>query len=458
MIIYIFTGPTLAAAEAGRVLDAVYLPPAAQGDVYRAARRRPWAIGIIDGYFDTVPSVWHKEILWAMREGIHVFGSASMGALRAAELAAFGMEGVGAVFDAYRRGELEDDDEVTVVHAPAEKGYRALSAAMVNIRATLAAAEAQQIIRPPMRAALIQIAKDMFYPDRTYPRLLEAAAAAGLAGAELEALQAWLPGGQVDQKREDALAMLRTIGQRLAAGLEPKRVRYHFEHTIYWEHVCQTAGEADPGANLSDDHSPVRMLLDEARLDSTTYQLARQGTIARVLAQALTEQQGQRATPERVEEAIRSFRRARGLLQAETMAEWLKANDLDADRFADLMEETALVTSTTRWAALSTTSRIVDQLRLDGVYPRLHERAGHKQRILEEAGLANPDLDGAGLTREELLQWYFAERGDGSIPLDLQQYALDAGFRDEHFFVRAVLREFCYVKLASPIKQGGHAP
>src|SRR5512132_542369 len=111
---YIFTGPTLAPAEARAVLGATYLPPAAQGDVLRAALRRPHAIGIIDGYFERVPAVWHKEILWAMAQGIHVFGSSSMGALRAAELHAFGMIGIGAIFEAYRDGELEDDDEVAV--------------------------------------------------------------------------------------------------------------------------------------------------------------------------------------------------------------------------------------------------------------------------------------------------------------------------------------------------------
>ena len=142
MTVYIFTGPTLAPAAARRELDAVYLPPAAQGDLYQAARRRPQAIGLIDGLFDSVPAVWHKEILWAMREGIHVFGSASMGALRAAELAAFGMEGVGAIFAAYQSGALEDDDEVAVIHGPAESGFRPLSVALVNIRATLSAAAA----------------------------------------------------------------------------------------------------------------------------------------------------------------------------------------------------------------------------------------------------------------------------------------------------------------------------
>src|SRR5947209_16461006 len=124
MSVYVFTGPTLSAEEARTVLDAVYLPPVSQGDVYRVSFRRPTAIGIIDGYFERIPAVWHKEILWAMSHGIHVFGSASMGALRAAELEAFGMEGVGAIFEAYRDGRLEDDDEVAVVHGPADVGYR----------------------------------------------------------------------------------------------------------------------------------------------------------------------------------------------------------------------------------------------------------------------------------------------------------------------------------------------
>jgi len=104
--VYVFTGPTISAAEAGSELQAVYLPPAAEGDVYRATLKRPQAIGIIDGYFQSIPTVRHKEILWAMSRGIHVFGSASIGALRAAELAAFGMEGVGTIFEFYRDGML----------------------------------------------------------------------------------------------------------------------------------------------------------------------------------------------------------------------------------------------------------------------------------------------------------------------------------------------------------------
>ena len=136
----VFVGPTLAPEEVAAAGDFICLPPVSQGDVYRAARSRPRAIGIIDGYFSGAPSVWHKEILWAISEGVPVFGSASMGALRAAELHSFGMRGVGRIFEAFRDGVLEDDDEVAVLHGPAEIGYLAASEPMVNIRETLALA------------------------------------------------------------------------------------------------------------------------------------------------------------------------------------------------------------------------------------------------------------------------------------------------------------------------------
>jgi hypothetical protein len=163
----VFVGPTLRAEDLPPESEIVVLPPVAQGDVYRVAQARPRAIGIVDGYFEGVLSVWHKEILWAMAEGIHVFGSASMGALRAAELHPFGMRGTGRIFEAYRDGELEDDDEVAVIHGPPETCYLALSEAMVNIRATRAAAKRNGIIAAATRDALVRSAKELFYHDRT---------------------------------------------------------------------------------------------------------------------------------------------------------------------------------------------------------------------------------------------------------------------------------------------------
>ncbi len=250
--VYVFLGPTLPHEDAASLLDATYLPPVAQGDVLRLCAEKPAAIGIVDGFFESVPSVWHKEILYAIHAGIPVFGASSMGALRAAELYPFGMIGVGAVFEAYRDGRLEDDDEVAVIHGPAELGYTALSEAMVNIRRTLSDAVSERMVTAETALRLESIAKELPYRERGYGRMLRLGSDIGLPAAELTAFRAWLPQGRFDQKRDDAKAMLRQIARRLgrapADDAMPK-ARFHFEHTVLWDRALRDT--AIPAASLA---------------------------------------------------------------------------------------------------------------------------------------------------------------------------------------------------------------
>ncbi|MFE0145519.1 TfuA-like protein [Nonomuraea sp. NPDC059007] len=251
----VFLGPTLPVEEAARILPADYRPPAELGSVYRAARERPSAIGIVDGYFERVPAVWHKEILYALSLGIRVYGAASMGALRAAELAAFGMIPVGEVAEQYRLGLLTDDDEVAVLHAPAQGGYRPMSEPMVNIRATLAAAVREEIIDADAAAALTARAKDMYYPDRDWLALLaaEAEAAGSEAAARLDRLRAWLPGGALDQKRLDAERLLAEMGRWLETGAGPPPTpAWPFEQTENWGELVVGDGHPPSGAAHGD--------------------------------------------------------------------------------------------------------------------------------------------------------------------------------------------------------------
>ncbi|MBV8120173.1 MAG: TfuA domain-containing protein [Alphaproteobacteria bacterium] len=204
-----------------------------QGDVYQAALTRPAIIGVTDGYFEVTPTVWHKEILWAMAQGIHVYGSASIGALRAAELHSFGMTGVGRIFAAYRDGILTDDDEVAVLHGPEELGYPAVTEAMVNIRATLDKAVAEGVLDRRLVARLTELGKTLFYKERSWDGILALAAGRGLPSMPLDEFMVWLGHGKVDQKRIDALEMLAAIREHLAAGITPLSVSYRFQDTGY---------------------------------------------------------------------------------------------------------------------------------------------------------------------------------------------------------------------------------
>jgi hypothetical protein len=448
MSVVMFTGPTLSAADARMVLDADYRPPAAEGDVYRAARGRPQVIGIIDGYFERVPSVWHKEILWAMSQGIHVFGAASMGALRAAELDAFGMEGIGAIFEAYRDGSLEDDDEVAVAHAGPEFGFMAASEAMVDIRFTLGRALDAGVISAETYAALESTAKALFYPDRNYPLIIERAAGRGVAGDELQRFRAWLPAGRTSLKRADAEAMLCRIRDRLAAGLEPKSVRYAFENTSMWESAWRLAGDAD-------QTDPVQLdaILEELRLEGERFLDTQQAAMLRCLAIKHSYVQGLGETDGQVATAATRFWRAHHVGGKDAKENWLRANDVDELRMSGLLDDEARVAWVKSLASLDARGYIIDQLRVSGDYPRLVARARDKQRWLAARGIEEAGAADAGLGIEDLVRWYFEDRLGRKVPDDLSDYCRTYGIESRAALERALGREFCYLN-GSTVRAG----
>jgi hypothetical protein len=234
----IFAGPSLPPAIGPSDPALEWCPPVRQGEVYAAALSRPAIIGIIDGYFEVTPTVWHKEILWAMAQGIHVYGSASIGALRAAELYPFGMRGVGRIFADYHDGILCDDDEVAILHGPEELGYPAVTEAMVNIRATLEKAVAEGVLDSWLVTRLAEIGKALFYKERSWDAILKLGVS-GLPPMPLDDLAAWLHSGRVDQKATDALEMIAAIRTHLTAGVTPLKVGYHFQDTGYHKAAVQ---------------------------------------------------------------------------------------------------------------------------------------------------------------------------------------------------------------------------
>jgi hypothetical protein len=418
MTVCVFTGPTLSAAEGLDLLDAEYLRPAAQGDVYRAALRRPFAIGIIDGYFERVPAVWHKEILWAMSRDIHVFGSASMGALRAAELHQFGMVGVGKTFEAYRDGELEDDDEVAVAHGPETDDFTPYSQALVNIRATLSSAQRAGIISARVHHALLDAGKATFYADRTYALLL--------------------------RRGEEAVAMLAAMRGCLERGRQPKRVRYYFEPTIFWDRACRSAARAGAGRANGARGIDDERALDELRLDGTRYRETWLQTLGRVLATDEARRLGAPLTGDAVQRSADSFRRERALLTSEETADWMQDNGLTEETFTAPAEQEALLRFAASWLAPRVAASLANALRSSGEFRALVDRALDKQRLLEERGLGQPALEDTGLTGAELLRWYVDECLGGSSDAGAAELARRAGFAEVDACRRAVIREFCY--------------
>jgi len=214
----VFLGPSLDLRAPRAILSADYRPPAARGDLTRAVADGARVIGLIDGVFFQESSVGHREILAALSAGVRVVGASSMGALRAAELHTLGMEGVGEVYRMYRDGILVSDDEVALAFDPGS--LVALSEPLVNIRATLRRAESEGIIDHASGEALLSGALSLYYPHRTYPRLVREAAGGG-DPESLARFGRWVEKGAVDLKREDAILAIRRIRDILRGNTSP---------------------------------------------------------------------------------------------------------------------------------------------------------------------------------------------------------------------------------------------
>lgn len=183
MHIIAFAGPSRP-ATLDPAID--WRPPAAAGDLLALLSDPPDRVVLIDGYFDARPAPWHKEILMLLERGVPVIGAASMGALRAAELAAYGMIGVGPIFVAYHAGRLTADDEVAVLHAPAALGWRPLTEPLVNVRATLLAAVRRRMIDAAAARHVLEAARRLNFRERTWPAIEAAVGARSLPRIDLK--------------------------------------------------------------------------------------------------------------------------------------------------------------------------------------------------------------------------------------------------------------------------------
>lgn len=230
----VFLGPTLAPAAAAKICDAEFRPPAAMGDLTRAVCDGPETIVLIDGVFETGPSVWHKEILWALSRGIAVIGAASMGALRAAELDDHGMLGYGKIYLAYASGALEDDDEVAVVHGPAEIGFLPLTDSMVDMRDAINQAELTGVLTAEEAAAATSCAKALHFKVRNLNTVLQTVLRQSRKAGQIRQTLDWFadrPAGAKSRDAHDLLANLESIATE--AGALARRCALPFVPTVY---------------------------------------------------------------------------------------------------------------------------------------------------------------------------------------------------------------------------------
>ncbi|GHB09301.1 TfuA-like protein [Streptomyces termitum] len=201
MTIHVFAGPTIGADRIRKLVPhAVPHPPVKHGGLLRLALGPGDVALIIDGVWHQSAPVRHKEILALLADGVAVVGAASMGALRAAELAPYGMVGVGRIFEDFHAGRLDADDEVAVLHTP--EGEQ-LSEALVNIRTALDRSVSDERLNSHDALSLLDLARSLPYTRRTWQALGRVARKAAL-DEPFTTLDGWRMAHPYDAKREDA--------------------------------------------------------------------------------------------------------------------------------------------------------------------------------------------------------------------------------------------------------------
>ncbi|MDW9486190.1 hypothetical protein GOA59_20565 [Sinorhizobium meliloti] len=238
--IAVFLGPSCSIEEAKSILpEADYFPPAARGSIYGIINDGYRMIVLLDGLFYGQYSVWHKELLFALDCGIEVIGATSMGALRAAELDCEGVTGVGQIYQWFRDGEIDGDDEVALLHQSSEGAYAPLSIPLANLRWNLRLARRECMIDEQQEARILDHAKALCFQDRMMEVVLSPLA----KELDVSGLQKWLETHGEDLKKRDCLEALRFAASRIATlgPAQPPRLRaYETVHTLigieYFKH------------------------------------------------------------------------------------------------------------------------------------------------------------------------------------------------------------------------------
>lgn len=207
--IAVFLGPTLESVKASEILTANYFPPVRMGDIYRLLGSGVHTIALIDGIFHGQAAVWQREILEALDNNIEVIGASSMGALRAAELYPFGMVGCGTIFEWYRDGIIDGDDEVALNHGDESNGFRLFSEPLVNIRYNLMQAVEQKHISQEQFEVLIEDMKKTYYGDRSYKALFKSLRIKKWPQKDKNRLIQHIKEKSVDLKKRDAIYALK---------------------------------------------------------------------------------------------------------------------------------------------------------------------------------------------------------------------------------------------------------
>lgn len=431
----VFLGPSMSHDEARELApEAILLPPVCQGDLLSACEMyEPEVVVIVDGEFGQSLSVWHKEVLFVIDQGVRVFGASSMGALRASELDRFGMEGIGKVYKHYAEGFLTADEDVALLHADAEYGWRPFTWPMVNVWATVAHLRESGIVDGEGCEAIQAAANELHFTQRSRNALAQKLAEQGRTDSE-QLTNAFVE-NFVDQKKLDAI-------EAIQIGLNSRNVPKppHDEPL----HLFGRIGESMQSTDTLVPSAPHPMrryqLVNDVALHDPDFERFSQRALDRAVVLEYAYEAGVEPTAEEIETEARRFFATIGLTE-EQIPEWIEANDFMPGELDRFLRDEARRRHMQRWALdvrLYERNRkiIIDELRFENKYIDAVKAASRRRQLTD----ARPQVEWP--TESETLVDLVVRHSISAkwkLYIDLETTASDHGFENTSGLLTAIL-------------------
>lgn len=396
MTVLCYLGPSLDIATAKSICpDAIFLPPARHADlVSHVYQYNPSHVLLIDGDFNHVLPVWHKECAFCAMKGVRLYGASSMGALRASELADFGiMIGCGTIFHWYWEGLCEADDEVAVCYHKSPSGeYVCDTCPLVNIRAGLIKQVNLGLMTQDEADEELRLQRSIHYTERPKPDYA------------------------IDQKREDAIRLLSTF----------RELEYHTHvrpDISYLTHILHALVERErriehAGAVITTQNIDSYISLHCPEHNQILWD-SKNRSLVLILCDILNVQ----IDKEDVEKEWTTFCARHRLTTWESFQSWLQSNATTQEEFMVLIIQNARIkkiqrayASTKNWSRQTQT--ILDYMRSHNVLQVwLDDCADCERKIVDKSNDESFSLD-FGVPIENLLREHFDVTGleiSGSI-------------------------------------------
>ena len=208
--IKVYAGLSVKEAEIKAVLpSADYAEPIRRGNTFRDIRDGYHVIVIIDGRFQQSMAVSPSELMDTMRCGIKIYGSSSMGALRAVELEPYGMIGFGKIFEYIKQTPYFRDDYLGQIFT--EGDHETLSEPYVNFMFSLAKMKQEGQLESADHDLLDEIYREIHFGERDLYTLIDRIKAEHAERAEDLVPIAKRAFSYHNQKREDGIGLLQQV-------------------------------------------------------------------------------------------------------------------------------------------------------------------------------------------------------------------------------------------------------